>query len=69
MKPNKKKGYNREIISLIEDRLEKGKREYEQEVDILDGRQWLTEALEEVLDACVYVSAEILKVKKRGENE
>ena len=45
------KGYNKEIISLIEDRLEKGKREYNQEVDILDGREWLTEALEEVLDA------------------
>ena len=60
------KGYNKEIISLIEDRLEKGKREYNQEVDILDGREWLTEALEEVLDACVYLSAEILKMREQG---
>jgi len=62
-------GYNKEIISLIEERLEKGKREYNQEVDVFDGREWVMEALEEVLDACVYISAEILKIKKRGENE
>jgi hypothetical protein len=62
-------GNNREIVSLIEERLEKGKREYNQEVDVFDGREWVTEALEEILDACVYLSAEILKIKKRGENE
>ena len=60
------KGYNKEIISLIEDRLEKGKREYNQEVDILDGREWLTEALEEVLHPSVYLSAEILKMREQG---
>jgi len=60
---------NNHIISLIEDRLEKGKREYNQELDIHDGRDWMKEALEELLDACVYISAEILKIKERSANE
>ena len=62
-------GNNKEIVSLIEERLEKGKREYKQEVDVLDGREWITEALEEVLDACVYLSAQLLLIKKRGSDE
>lgn len=60
---------NNHIISLIEERLEKGKREYNQEVDVHDGRDWMKEALEELLDACVYLSAQIIKVKERGVNE
>tara|TARA_R110001583_G_scaffold498_4_gene4512 strand:- start:602 stop:793 length:192 start_codon:yes stop_codon:yes gene_type:complete len=60
---------NNHIISLIEERLEKGKREYKQEVDVNDGRDWMNEALEELLDACVYLSAQIIKVKQRSLNE
>ena len=60
---------NNHIISLIEERLEKGKREYNQEVDVNDGRDWMNEALEELLDACVYLSAQIIKVKERSLNE
>jgi len=60
---------NNHIISLIEERLEKGKREYKQEVDVNDGRDWMNEALEELLDACVYLSAQIIKVKERSLNE
>jgi hypothetical protein len=60
---------NNHIISLIEERLEKGKREYKQEVDVNDGRDWMNEALEELLDACVYLSAQIIKVKERSVNE
>jgi len=60
---------NNHIISLIEERLEKGKREYNQEVDVHDGRDWMKEALEELLDACVYLSAQIIKVKERRANE
>ncbi len=62
-------GNNKEIVTLIEERLEKGKREYNQEVDVFDGREWITEALEEVLDACVYLSAQLLLIKKKGKNE
>ena len=56
------KGNNKEIVALIENRLEKGKREYNQEVDVFDGRDWTKEALEELLDACVYITAEILSL-------
>ena len=63
------KGNNKEIVALIENRLEKGKREYNQEVDVVDGRDWITEALEEILDACVYLSSQLLLIKKRGSDE
>ena len=63
------KGNNKEIVALIESRLEKGKREYNQEVDVFDGRDWITEALEEILDGCVYLSSQLLLIKKRGSDE
>ena len=44
---------NKKIVKLIEDRLEKGKREYEEELNPFDGRDWIVEALEEVADALV----------------
>ena len=45
---------NKKIIELIEERLEKGKRQYADQLDVHDGRDWLIEALEEVLD-CMYI--------------
>mgnify|MGYP003657755472 CR=1 FL=1 len=56
---------NKDILKLIENRIELGKREYDDELDVNDGRDWHQEALEELLDACVYLSAAILKIKKR----
>ena len=55
---------NKEIIQLIKARLDKGKKEYGQEVDVCDGRDWNKEALEEILDTCVYLAASILKIMK-----
>ena len=55
---------NREIIQLIKQRLDKGKKEYGGEVDVFDGRDWNKEALEEILDTCVYLAASILKIMK-----
>lgn len=56
---------NADIVKLItcavKDRLAKGKREYKQEIDIHDGRNWTKESLEEALDLSVYLSAELLK--------
>ena len=52
---------NKEIIELIKSRLEKGKKEYGGEVDIFDGSDWEKESLEELLDACVYLAAALLK--------
>ena len=54
---------NEQIIELIKARLEKGKREYGQQVDPFDGRDWEKEALEELLDGCVYLATAILKLK------
>jgi hypothetical protein len=55
---------NNDIVSLIQERLEIGKREYKQQVDVHDGRNWSQEALEEALDLAVYLSAEIVKRKE-----
>ena len=55
---------NNQIVNLIKERLEVGKREYKQEVDVHDGRNWTQESLEEALDLAVYLSAEIVKRKE-----
>ena len=55
---------NKEIVKLIEDRLEKGKREYKEELNPFDGRDWIIEALEEVADALVYITAKLIQIKK-----
>ena len=60
---------NSEILSMIKERLEKGKREYNEELDIHDGRDWVEEALEEVLDGLVYLTAKLLQIKEREKNE
>lgn len=54
---------------MVEERLEKGKREYNEELDINDGRDWVNEALEEVLDSLVYLTAKLLQIKEREEND
>lgn len=54
---------NKEIVKLIEERLEKGKREYADQLDPWDGRDWSVEALEELLDGMVYLASAILKLK------
>ena len=57
---------NNEIIKLIEKRLEAGAKKYGEEMDVFDGRDWLQETIEEILDACVYLSALLLKIKKES---
>jgi len=55
---------NNDIVNLVKERLEIGKREYKQQVDVHDGRDWTQESLEEALDLAVYLSAEIVKRKE-----
>ena len=55
---------NKEIIQLIKQRLQMGKKEYGQEIDVFDGRDWEKEALEEILDSLVYIAAALLKKRK-----
>jgi len=54
---------NSEIISMIKDRLEKGKRQYGDQINVYDGRDWIQETLEEALDGLVYLTAELLRLR------
>ena len=50
------------ILKLISRRLDKGAHKYgHQDIDMHDGRDWVTESLEEVLDLAVYVTAKLLQ--------
>ncbi len=51
---------NKELIKLIEQRLEKGN----EELNVNDDRDWLQKALEEQLDGIIYITAKLLKLKK-----
>lgn len=57
------KSLNKDIVRLIEERLEHGKKNYNQDVLDTDPRDWLDESLEEVLDSLVYIAAELLKIR------
>lgn len=48
---------------MISDRLDLGQSKYKQDVPLDDDRDFVQETLEELLDACVYLSAQILRVK------
>ena len=59
---------NNHIISLIEERLEKGKREYNQEVDVHDGRDWMTRSIGRTIRClCIFISTD--NKSKRKERE
>ena len=56
---------NKQIIKEIEKRLEKGKREYADQLNPDDGRDWIKESVEEMLDCCVYLAAELLRMRDK----
>lgn len=60
---------NKKIIEEIEKRLEKGKKEYKDQLDPDDGRDWIKESVEEMLDCCVYLAAELLRIKNKRESK
>ena len=57
-------GLNKEIMEYIESRLDKGQQTYGQEVQLFDERNFVVEALEEALDMAVYLSAQLIRIKK-----
>tara|TARA_Y100000004_G_C8913938_1_gene412178 strand:- start:462 stop:662 length:201 start_codon:yes stop_codon:yes gene_type:complete len=59
---------NKEIIEAIKERLEHGKKEYPEELDVNDGRDWIQESLEEALDLAVYITAKLLQIQKDKED-
>ena len=56
------------ISDWIYTRLDVGAKKYGEELDVKDGRDWLKEAIEEVLDLTVYLSAKLILIKEK-ENE
>ena len=55
--------YNEEIISLIQARLDKGRTRYGHGLLVKDSRDWIIEALEELLDGMIYLTTEIIRYK------
>ena len=61
----KSQWYENEIVSLISERLELGYNKYKKTMPIDDGRDWVQESLEEILDCCVYVANKLILLKKQ----
>tara|TARA_Y100000401_G_C8148797_1_gene138534 strand:+ start:126 stop:383 length:258 start_codon:yes stop_codon:yes gene_type:complete len=55
---------NEEIIKKIQERLELGAKKYGKPNMNTDGRCFVTEALEEALDMCVYLAARLIEIKR-----
>ena len=54
---------NDKILKLVEERLKLGEKKYGHENVENDGRNFTIEALEEILDCCVYVAAKLIEVE------
>ena len=59
---------NEKILKLIQERLEEGERKYGHENVETDGRDFIVEALEEILDCSVYITAKLIEIQTRKEN-
>jgi len=64
-------GVNKKIITLIKERLDKGQEEYKREVPIQRERGLtnLEEAIDEVLDLTVYLTAYLLELEQDKQNK
>ena len=57
---------NDQIIELIRERLEIGAKKYGHENVVSDDRDFIKEALEEVLDCMVYASCKLIEIDKKN---
>ena len=57
-------GMNDDIVELIAARLEYGKKQYPDGMPLHDHRDLVQEALEEALDASVYLAGELIRIKE-----
>lgn len=55
---------NDKIVKLIEDRLNLGQEKYGKDMDPHDGRDFVQESLEELLDCVVYITTEIIRLQE-----
>ena len=60
---------NKQILNLIEQRLDKGKKRYGKENISSDGRDFVQEALEEALDCAVYLAAHLIEIMDENDYE
>ena len=56
---------NDKIIELVRERLEIGAKKYGHENVVSNDRDFIKEALEEVLDCMVYASCKLIEIKER----
>ena len=56
---------NDQIIKLIRERLELGAKKYGHENVVSGDRDFINEALEEVLDCMVYASCKLIEIKEK----
>ena len=60
---------NEQILNLIEQRLDKGKKRYGKENISSDDRDFVKEALEEALDCAVYLAAHLIETMDKYDYE
>ena len=53
------------VAKMIKQRLDVGQKKYGGDMPIHDGRDWLKEAIEEVLDLSVYLAAYLVQLKQQ----
>ncbi len=56
---------NDKILELIKRRLDIGAKKYQKENILSDGRDFELEALEELLDGCVYLASRLIELRNR----
>tara|TARA_R100000458_G_C8158423_1_gene163481 strand:+ start:484 stop:696 length:213 start_codon:yes stop_codon:yes gene_type:complete len=56
---------NEEVMRKIKSRLDEGAKKYGEEILIDDDREFVNEALEELLDACVYLSCKMIQLENK----
>jgi hypothetical protein len=60
---------NDEILELIKQRMEKGRKQYGHGLLDKSGYDWVQEALEEALDLSIYVAARLVEVTRHKKDE
>ena len=63
------KSRNIKVLKCLEERLALGQLKYGQDIPINDGRDWLQEGIEEVLDNMVYLGNYLLALKSKRDGE
>ena len=55
---------NKEVATLIQQRLDKGAQKYGRDIPLNDNRDFLQETIEEALDAAIYLACYLIQLKK-----